>query len=128
MENKMILVDTTILIDFFRKTDKSNSRLIHLVDEGYQFSISAITAYEIFSGATSVQMNFWNEFLLRIKIYSFESSTVKNAVLINQQLKKKRKQIDIADLFIAATAFTLKLPLATLNKKHFERVENLTII
>ena len=92
MENKMILVDTTILIDFFRKTDKSNSRLIHLVDEGYQFSISAITAYEIFSGATTVQMNFWNEFLLRIKIYSFESSTVKNAVLINQQLKKKRKQ------------------------------------
>jgi len=43
-------------------------------------------------------------------------------------LKRKRKQIDLADLFIAATAVTNELPLATLNKKHFERVEILAII
>ncbi len=36
MENKAILVDTSILIDLFRKTDKSNAKIISLVKQGYQ--------------------------------------------------------------------------------------------
>lgn len=43
MANKIILVDTSILIDFFRKTDKSNAILVKLVKMGYIFKISAIT-------------------------------------------------------------------------------------
>jgi len=50
MAEKIILADTSILIDFFRKTDKANSKLISLVREGYVFYISAITEYEIYSG------------------------------------------------------------------------------
>lgn len=34
----------------------------------------------------------------------------------------------MADLFIAATAVHYKLPLATLNVKHFERVEELQLV
>jgi len=48
MENKIVLVDTSILIDLFRKTDKSNSALIALVRNGYTYSISAVTEYEIY--------------------------------------------------------------------------------
>ena len=36
--------------------------------------------------------------------------------------------IDLADLFIAATALTSNLPFSTLNKKHFERIEGLVIV
>jgi tRNA(fMet)-specific endonuclease VapC len=50
------------------------------------------------------------------------------AVIINSALKAKRKQIDLADLFIAATAVTHDLSLATLNKKHFARIDTLKII
>jgi tRNA(fMet)-specific endonuclease VapC len=46
----------------------------------------------------------------------------------NRQLKQKRKQIDLADLFIAATAVAYELSLATLNRKHFDRIDTLTII
>lgn len=49
------------------------------------------------------------------------------AIQIQHSLKRKRKQLDIADLFIAATAATNNLPIATLNKKHFERVDNITL-
>jgi predicted nucleic acid-binding protein len=49
-------------------------------------------------------------------------------VIINGALKRKRKQIDLADLFIAATAVTHHLPLATLNKKHSDRVDTLQLI
>lgn len=128
MANKIILVDTSILIDFFRKTDKSNSILINLVKKGYSFKISAITEFEIYSGTNKNQLSFWNQLLEKIEILAFDKEVVKVAVELNNALKSKRKQIDIADLFIAATAINNKLPIATLNKKHFERIDNLKII
>ena len=128
MANKIIMVDTSILIDFYLKTDKTNSVWIKLVKEGYQFSISVITKYEIFAGATQSQLEFWNNVLLAISIIPFDESTVDKAVDINTNLKRKRKQIALADLFIAATAISHNLPFSTLNKKHFDRIDGLNII
>jgi predicted nucleic acid-binding protein len=75
MADKIILLDTSILIELFPKTDKTNSRFVKVAVEGFEFQISAITEYEIYSGATVSLSN--------------------------------------------------GLPLATLNKKHFERIEHL---
>jgi len=66
MAEKLVLADTSLLIDLFRKTDKTKSKLIALVREGYIFCISAITEYEIYSGATSAQLPFWHELLEKI--------------------------------------------------------------
>ncbi|WP_425549969.1 type II toxin-antitoxin system VapC family toxin [Compostibacter hankyongensis] len=63
-----------------------------------------------------------------MEVIPFDEAAVDTAVKINSSLKRKRKQIDIADLFIAATAITHNLPLATLNKKHFNRIEELNIL
>ena len=104
MADKMIMVDTSILIDFYRKTDKDNSVWIELVKQGYEFSIFAITKYEIFSGATPGQSEFWSTVLQAITVIPFDESVVDKAVDINTDLKRKRKQIALADLFIAATA------------------------
>lgn len=128
MADKIALVDTTILIDYFRKTDKANSKLIVLFDQGYDFSISAITHYEIFSGATSAQLLFWASMLDRTKVLPFDQTISQAAVDINSMLKRKRKQIGIADLFIAATAINNNLPLSTLNRKHFDRIDGLTLL
>lgn len=128
MENKLILIDTSILIDFFRKTDKANSTLINLAKQGFRFNISAITVYEIYVGANSLQSSFWNEFLEKIEVLPLTHTVAKTAVIINTELKRKRNQIDIADLFIASTAIANNLKIATLNKKHFERINDLTIV
>ena len=128
MADKIVLVDTSILIDFYRKTDKTNSVWVGLIRAGYDCSISAITKYEIYSGATPSQLGFWNKILLAITIIPFDEETVNTAVDINAKLKRKRKQLDLADLFIAATAVARNLPIATLNRKHFGRVDGLTII
>jgi predicted nucleic acid-binding protein len=61
--------------------------------------------------------------LQKIEVLPFDKDSVKQAVIINKQLKQKRKQIDMADLFIAATAIANNLAFATLNRKHFERIE-----
>jgi tRNA(fMet)-specific endonuclease VapC len=128
MADKIVLVDTSVLIDFYRKTEKENSVWVGLIREGYHCTISVITKYEIFSGATPSQLDFWNKILQAITVIPFDEETVNTAVDINAKLKRKRKQIDLADLFIAATAVTRDLPIATLNRRHFDRVDKLTLI
>lgn len=128
MENKIILIDTSILIDYFRKSDKANSKFVHLALQGFVFQISSVTEYEIYSGATSEQIPFWDDFLKKVKVLPFDQNVVKKAVAINQTLKQNRKLIDLADLFIAATAIANNLSFGTLNRKHFDRVDLLTIV
>lgn len=101
MANEIILTDTSILIDYFRKTDKANSKLIALFDQGYNFHISAIIHYEIYSGATLVQLPFWTSILANIKVLHFDQIVAQTAIDINNRLKQKRKQIGMAGLFIA---------------------------
>ena len=128
MADKIILTDTSILIDYFRKTDKDNSVLISLFEQGYDFTISAVTHYEIYSGTTTNQVTFWKNLLQRTKVLAFDEIVAQTAVDINNELKRKRKQIEIADLFIAATAVANNLPFATLNKKHFDRIDSLHLV
>ena len=128
MADKITLVDTFVLINYYLKTDKANSVLVKLVQQGYKFSISVVTKYEIYSGATKNQLAFWNNVLQAIEVISFDEACVNKAVEVNAILKSKRKQIGIADLFIASTALTHNLPIATINKSHFNRIDGLDII
>lgn len=128
MADKLILVDTSILIDFYRKTDKTNSVWVSLIQRGYEFAVSAITKYEIYMGATQSQLDFWDKVFQAITVIPFDEGSVDVAVMVNANLKRKLKQIAIADLFIAATAIKHKLLFATLNRKHFTRIEKLKII
>ncbi len=128
MADKIILVDTSILIDYFRKTDKEKTILVARVKEGFSYCISSVTEFEIYRGALPTQVPFWDKLLSNIDVLPFDKKASKIAVEINAALKHKRKQIDIADLFIAATALPNGLSLATLNKKHFERIEALVLM
>lgn len=96
--------------------------------EGYDFAISVVTKYEIYSGATDSQLSFWENVLLAVTVIPLDEHAVDAAVETNKTLKKKRKQIALADLLIASSAISSNLPLATLNRKHFDRIENLILV
>ncbi|RYY27519.1 MAG: type II toxin-antitoxin system VapC family toxin [Sphingobacteriaceae bacterium] len=128
MENEIILIDTSILIDYFRKSDKANSKFVQLTLQGYSFQMSAITEYEIYVGATPAQISFWDAFLIKVKVLPFDQGVVKKAIPMAQVLKQNRNLIDLADLFIAATAIANNLFFATLNRRHFDRIDMLKII
>jgi predicted nucleic acid-binding protein len=81
--------------------------------------ISAITGYEIYSGATPQQIPYWEEFLARVNVLSFDKRAAKSAVEIDKFRKSIRKQIDFADLFIAAIGISNNILFATLTKKAF---------
>jgi len=122
------MVDTTILIDYFRKTDKENSLLVkHSLKYSHLF-ISSITEFEVINGATPAQLDFWNNMLKGFTILDFDTNAARKAAEIVQQLKKIRKTIDKPDLFIAATAIVYGLTLDTKNRKHFENIESLDLL
>lgn len=128
MADKELMVDSTILIDYFRKTDKNNSRLVsHFKKYGILY-ISSVTEFEVINGATQAQLEFWNNMLLRFTILNFDSRAARKATEIVQQLKIKRKSIDKPDLFIAATAVVHGVSLDTLNKKHFIDIDSLDLL
>lgn len=128
MADEIVLVDTSILIDYFRKQDKEKSSLVALVKQGYNYCISSVTEYEIYRGALLGQLSFWDHLLQRVEVLPFDKAASRVAVDINAELKRKRKQIEIPDLFIAAIAITNNLSLSTLNKKHFDRIDKLQLI
>lgn len=128
MAGKIVLLDTSILIDYFRKKDKTKTRFYQLADEFQEYKISAVTEYEIYYGTSLDQKNYWKVFLEHIAVLPFDSLSAETAVDINNQLKKSSNQIATADLFIAATALANNLPCATLNKKHFDRIDSLKVI
>jgi len=122
------VIDTTLLIDYFRKTDKSKSRLVQLSERFDQLAISTVTEFEVYSGATVTQLTFWNELLSEIIVLPFDSQAAHIAVEIQRDLKKLRKSIEKADLFIAATAVANRLTLDTLNRKHFDNIKQLALL
>ncbi|MBI5218112.1 MAG: type II toxin-antitoxin system VapC family toxin [Bacteroidia bacterium] len=122
----MACIDTSVLIDYYRKNDKSKSLFYKLTKTYSLFMVSVITEYEIYIGNTTVeQEKFWNDFFKRVTVLPYDTETNKIAVKIYNELKLKNKLIDIPDILIAATAIKNKLGFATLNRKHFDRIDSL---
>lgn len=121
------MVDSTILIDYFRKTDKRNSKLFSHFKEYNQLYISSVTEFEVVNGATEKHLQFWDGMLSRFIILEFNSNAAREAAKIVAELKIKRKTIDKPDLFIAATAVVHELTLDTINIKHFTHIDRLNL-
>jgi predicted nucleic acid-binding protein len=56
------VVDTSLLIEYFRTKDKSSTRLYRLIQDGQQMLLSAVVIFELFAGADAVQRDFWKDF------------------------------------------------------------------
>ena len=126
--SELILLDTSILIDFYRKKDKSKSKFYSLTSKYKLFAVSVITEYEIFTGANDSTLEYWTTFFDQVMVLPLERVATQQAVKIFKQLKLDNKLIEIPDILIGSTAIANKIKLATLNRKHFERIEGLEII
>lgn len=62
------------------------------------------------------------------EIIEFDEGIAQIAGEIFRQLKKEKLLIDYRDIFIGASAIFYKLSLATLNIKHFEKIQNLELL
>ena len=123
---EIICLDSTVVIDFYRKKQKRKSFLFKL-SSSYQFYISAIVKYEIYRGDKEKDV-FWINFFKNVRILPFDNECSIIAAKIYKDLKSKNQLISPDDILIAATALKNDFKLATINKKDFERIKGLKLI
>jgi predicted nucleic acid-binding protein len=117
-----------VLIDFYRKKDKSKSLFFKLTERYTFFAVPAVTEYELYLGNSEEQNIFWDDFFSRVIILPFDTKAVRHSVRIFKELKRMNKLIGMPDIMIAGTALQNNMPVATLNKEHFERIADLELI
>ncbi len=128
MENSNILIDTSIIVDHLRKKNKSKSKFWKLAN-AFNCAISTITLFELYSGAkNNSQKKDIDIISALMDIIPYDANQAKMASEIFHTLKKDNKLIEYRDIFIASCAIEQNIPLATPNKKHFDRIENLRLL
>lgn len=123
-----ILTDTSVIIDFLRKKNKRHSVLWKL-REKHECFMSSITLFELQCGAKT-ERHFDDIGKIRkwIKPLPFDIEIAEIASTIYRDLKRNNNLIEFRDIFIAATAISEKLCLATLNTKHFQRIKDIELL
>lgn len=122
-----MIVDTSVIIQHIRTKDKFSTVFYRYIKQS-NISISSVTSYELYIGATTIEKEDSVDTLLQgIEVLPFTDLIAVKAAEIFLQLKAKNQLIEFRDIFIAATCITHNLPIVTLNKKHFERIEGLAI-
>ena len=124
MDNREVLVDTSIIIDHLRKKIKSQSILYGLV-KSYTLYLSTISLFELYAGAnTARKMSDIENILVAFDTLLFSDSIARKSAEIYLSLKKENKLMEIRDLFIAATAIVYEMPIITLNKNTLREFKN----
>lgn len=92
MENQLICLDTSVLIDFFPKKEKNKTFLYQLYKSHELFATSSITVFEIYQGANNQQKEFWDSLFQKMIILPFDDATAKIFAQIDQQLRIKENK------------------------------------
>jgi tRNA(fMet)-specific endonuclease VapC len=122
-----MVIDTCIFIEHLRAKDKLNTTLFKLPE--MQLYISSVVLYELQMGATTKEKEgYVRDLTENLTELPFTNAAALKASQIYNQLKKQNALIEFRDIFIAATCIVNDLPLITLNKKHFKRIEELNIL
>ena len=122
-----VTIDACVLIEFLRARDKSKTVYATLVRGAVPLFISTVVLFEVRAGLNASNQECLIGLLRKVTCLPFDVKTAEIAADLAKTLRNNRIQMESSDLFIAATAIAHGLPLATLNRKHFERIEELIL-
>jgi len=123
-----MVIDTGVFIEHLRAKNKLNTTL-YLIPDNTELFVSSISMYELYIGATTKEKeNEVGSITEDLQILPFTDVVAFKAAQLYHELKKQNKLIEFRDIFIAATCLVNDLPLITLNKKHFKRIETLVLL
>jgi tRNA(fMet)-specific endonuclease VapC len=125
------LVDTDWAIDHLHNVSRVVRRLEELAPEG--FGVSIISLAELYEGIFNSTDPLGNErglqnFLQGVSLVDLDEETCRIFGRERGRLRREGSMIADFDLMIAATCLRHNLMLLSNNRRHFERVEGLTII
>lgn len=115
-----MLVDTDILIDYFKGVAEAVAFVESHID---RLTVSAITVAELYQGVRDgAERDALATFILAIRVLDVNRSIGMQAGLFRRKYKATHG-VGLADCLIAAAAQAHRLPLYTLNTKHFPMLE-----
>lgn len=124
----LICPDSSVLIEYFGKKNKSETLFPKLSIRYTGFVIPGVVHFEIYSGSTPQQKAFWDNLFSDFIILPFTTTISHKAISVLRDLKIQNSIIDFKDLIIASSALNHNFPLATLNEKHFNKIKGLQLI
>ena len=128
-----VILDTSVLIEAERRKFEIDTFTENREEE--IFGLSVITVAELLHGVhradstrRRLKRSAYVEKVIELfPIYVFDISISRIYAELWSDLSKKGIQIGAHDLIIGSTALTLGFSVATVNIRHFERIEGLTI-
>lgn len=120
-----VLLDTNILIEELRR-DGEDAVWSSLVKKRLTLTICPITLTELWAGesmATSTGAKAVNRLLRLVSVLPLSRTTYQAA----GALLRAYRDLYLADALIAASAIHARLPLVTLNKRHFQTINGLVL-
>jgi len=76
LEYRGVLVDTSILIDFFRKKNKKKTALFK-IQQNHEIYASTITEFEFLAGVKDESIRSLKHFFSKINLLSFDSNAAR---------------------------------------------------
>ena len=125
METKVIL-DTTVLVDFIRNKEDAVSFVKNL-SEKYEICTTDINVFELYYGAYLSKQTDKNVAAVKgivntLIVFSTTEESMEISAKLLADLDKKGQKIEIKDVLVAGICLLNSCPIATQNKKHFERM------
>ena len=117
----LVLVDTSVWIDFLQQPrSKIHEEMTRLIQGTNRVLICGLVMQEILQGLKSSRStHLFQSRLQKLPFLPTRKSTYILAAGIFHKLKEKRVEVQTVDATIAAIAIENRLPLFTLNLRHF---------
>jgi tRNA(fMet)-specific endonuclease VapC len=127
MDTSAFCLDTSALIAFLKGREPGATAVSQAIQESTCYTTS-VTAYELLFGLVRAQKQIGEEELLgSMTILPFDETSARCAATLHDVLIRRNEDIGVKDVLIAAICLAHKLPLLTLNEKHFSRVPELQV-
>lgn len=123
----LVVVDTDLVIDFLRGKGPGTGLVRELLAH-HRLRFTAITAFELRVGTDFLPRRDEILQLLRSRTFPLDPSCALRAGEVAAELRAAGRDIGLADCLQAGTCLRFGLPFATRNRKHFDRVDGLSLV
>jgi len=123
----LIVVDTDVIIDFFRDISPAVNVFAELISSG-KAALTSISVFELYAGIEGAKRLRQIEILVQ-KITVLPLNVIEAAMggRIYTQLKSRGKLIGTHDILIAAICIANDLPLYSKNISHFSEIKDIRL-
>jgi predicted nucleic acid-binding protein len=128
LENHLIVVDTDVIIDFFRDISPAAGVFSELISLK-KAALTAISVFELYAGIEGAKRLRQIEILVQ-ELIILPLNTLEAAIAgrIYTQLKSRGKLVGTQDILIAAICVANDLPLYTKNMAHFSLIKDIRLL